>query len=227
MKSSYHFPLKSRAAIAGFICDRPRFRWEGAGRLRLAWNIKVHSFDETGHAGAAASGGDVDLHAHLDGAWAEECESNHELFGWACEGALRQYLDGDWTRYPGEGAYTFQVDGRSGGWLILDTWDGPSPWHASGRKPELTWDGPEDLRAWLDGLAFPDLRRFYVTVATLDHDLSREACRAEVSYQFSDQRQQWEAGKLEEEAEAALAARECEAALIREIEESRPDMRPA
>lgn len=212
-RSPYTFPHRSRKAMLAYLGDHesyvPMNTWNGG--FVLAWNIKVHRFDEMGHCG----GCDAPANARFDSQWRDELESNHNLFNECCENATRQYTEGEWTNYPGieQGEWQFGINGWSGGYMILThtpTWC-PSP--CRWRCFPMVWESRGDYQEWLGELDTPTLKQFYRAIRVLDRDLRREACGQEVSYHFAWRRSQWEESLLEQET--------CNA---RKLEASRPDM---
>lgn len=85
----------------------------------MAWNIKVRKFDlEPKHYK------EFGLHHKLDKQWEMHCKEN-DPFWLCCEDGLRFILEGEWTYYPGiESKYKMYTAGRSGGWLVLDEFEG-------------------------------------------------------------------------------------------------------
>lgn len=197
-----------RAAMLAYLGDHfayhPMNSWNGG--FVLAWNIKVHRYDELGH-----EHGEYELDRRFDEAWSDHVDSDPDIFWEACRRSLSYYVDGDWPNYDGEDGYKFGVNGRSGGYLILEDWPGPRPpgWACC----RMTWDNRDDYRAWLDELEDETLVRFYRSIYVLDQDLTREKCEAEVTYHINWLRHEWEEEQIA--AERRYAAR---------LEAERPDM---
>lgn len=211
-EGTYTYPLAKREDIVEFLSGHqsywPMSYWNGG--FCLAWNIKVYRFDASGTMYRE----DFDLQERFDAAWEQYIEDNDHgaLFGLACEDATYQYTQGEWTRYPGveQGEYEFAINGRSGGWMILKDWAGPTP---GGALFPMIWRDHDDYVVWLEDLDTKNLEKFYRVIVQLDHDLSREGCRRGIEYQFALLRADWE-----EEQEAG------EERMARELEKSRGDM---
>ena len=212
-RSPYSFPHRSRKAMLAYLADHesyvPMNTWNGG--FVLAWNIKVYRIDETGHSGDC----DAPANARFDSQWRDELDSNPNIFNECCEDATRQYTEGEWTNYPGieQGEWQFGINGRSGGYMILTNAPSWCPAPCRWRCFPMTWESRGDYQEWLGELDTATLKQFYRAIRVLDHDLRREACESEVSYQFAWRRSQWEESLIEKET--------CDA---RKLEKSRPDM---
>lgn len=109
-----------------WFLDR-EFRSCGHGETSgLAWNIKVHSCDTSGHKGSSKVGKEYDK------LWEKYLEGNNEFFYQCCEDGLgfvgdKKYRHWDWAEgLPGleKCDYELYQAGRSGGWLVLSEFDG-------------------------------------------------------------------------------------------------------
>jgi hypothetical protein len=212
-KCPYTFPHRSRKAMLAYLSDHfgyhPMNSWNGG--FVLAWNIKVHSFDEMGKSAPA----DYPVQARFDAQWREHVNDNPELFNELCEDATRYYTHKEWTNYPGveQGEWEFGINGRSGGYMILEEAPGWLPAPRRWRMASMIWESRSDYQDWLQELDTDTLRQFYRAVRVLDRDLRPEACAAELSYQASFARYNWERDLIKRE--------ECDA---RKQERARPDM---
>ena len=152
------------------------FALAGCGRD----DVKVYHVDYSGKAAPT----DYPVNERFDAKWNEHLESDNNLFWQACEDAGGQYLNAEWTNYPGieQGEWKFTLNGRSNGHLILT--DAPSwcPSPGAWRMFPMIWESIGAYENWLVNLATPTLRQFYRAIRVLDHDLRREAVEAEVSY---------------------------------------------
>lgn len=202
----YTFPHESRAEMLAYLFSDDRSRHHGV----FQWCIKVGLLDLTADALAPlAKPEGYTLDAAEDDAWQDECEDDSERFWNWCEDGLRHVVEGDWCSYSGDdqGDWKFHTDGRTGGWLVLQSWRG----HPIPRNP---WEA----LAWAEELSEDDLTAFYRGIRTADSDFTREAATAEVMHYAAYDRGEWEATRRENrEAEATTIAAE--------IEESRPDLR--
>jgi hypothetical protein len=201
-KCPYTFPHKSRKAMTEYLAEHehyhPASSWNGG--FVLAWNIKVHfSFDTMG-------GHDATRTPSRDAAWKKYLE-NHDVFWNCCEDAIRQYTDGEWANYPGieQGEWSFGINGRSGGYLVLTEAPGWLPAPRAWKAFSMIWESSFAYKDWLSELDFPTLKRFYRAIRVLDHDLRREAIKSEMEYQYSFQREVWEDEQNAIERESAKA----------------------
>lgn len=209
MTCPYTFPHRSRLAMIDYLTSHHSYVPMNTrnGGFCLAWNIKCNFNLDT-------SGTSDEHNPAFNDAWNEHVGNDREgyLFNQACENGLRQYLDKEWTNYPGieQGEWEFATNGRSGGHLILT--DAPS-WAClpfGWASCRATWSSRGDFTEWLEALPYITLRRFYKAIRVLDVDLSRDAIRKEMAYQFSFLRQLWEEeqdAELEQEAATLTASR--------------------
>jgi hypothetical protein len=170
------------------IVHLARHEMDRSGRV-ISWNIKVRNFDRSGKGGEKTD-------PRFDARWEEYLEgpAGEQIFWQACEDELRQYVENEYTTYPGsdQGAYKFGVTGRSGGYLYLRSWDGPEP--GSGHDP-MKFEGRRHFVEYLRELSPNDLCRLYKLVANVDHDVKERG--AAIAYHFSVHRaaleQEWAA----------------------------------
>lgn len=170
--SGYAFPDRTRldmvAAIAGHSVHSERF-----GKARLAWNIKTYGFDTSGKS----EGFSPD--PAYDELWNACVEKDEYLFQQAADDALSPYVDGDMTSALGEdsrGKFKFATEGRSGGWLVLDKFDGS----------DLSWSNRHDMVEGLLEMNEKDLVELYAGVRTFDATID---ANREMAFQFSSIRQ--------------------------------------
>lgn len=125
------YELRKTKILSKFI---PLKEWFGSrgyrsydyGRTRgLAWNIKIYNNDETGHSGSEK------VNSKYDKLWEKYLKDTPEFFGWCCEDGLgfvgKKFRQYNWNEgVPGieECDYELVQAGRSGGWLILESFDG-------------------------------------------------------------------------------------------------------
>jgi hypothetical protein len=200
--SSYSFPLSDRDNMMVFLANHKNYHpmnYNNGGYV-LAWDIKVRgSIDTTGRNHGKES--DFEHSPEFDERWNAYVEENYSnIFDEACNDGLRQYTDGDWVPYDEEeSGYKFYTNGRSGGYLILQDWPGPTPTGWASCK--MTFSGRTDFIEYLKDLSDQDLAKLYKVVVCLDHDL--ENPHEEISYQFGWQREQmeeeWQREQMEEE----------------------------
>jgi hypothetical protein len=133
------------------------------GGFVVSWDIKVRGMTD----------GKVDGYDHdpkFDQKWDEYLDKDDgSVFNEACEDALRQYVDGDFTAAGDESVTAkFYTNGRSGGHLVLSEWSGPGPrgWASC----PMAFGDREDYVDWLKGLENDDLVKFYALVQTVDED---------------------------------------------------------
>lgn len=170
--SPYSFPLKSRAEIIAALLKHDMHTTNHQFGCALAWNIKVHSFDETGRTG------DSKVDARLDALWSSHVEKDGDVFWSACSDAVSRYVDGTATTWPGddEGQWDFRTEGRSGGWLILSRW----------QDQRMEFSSSGDLHQFLDDLSDEELAELYKGISCFDQDLASP--KHEMDYQFNFRR---------------------------------------
>lgn len=183
----------------------PMSSWNGG--FVLSWNIKVYRADYSGKCNQK----EFPTNDRFDDQWDSYCQTNHDLFNWACEDGTRYYTEGDWTNYPGieQGEWKFGINGRSGGHMILSDCPGWLPAPQGWTCCKMTWDSRADYQEWLNNLETPTLRQFYRAIRVLDRDLNDQACEREISYQYAFRRHEWEADLI---ADEECSARKQEAA---------------
>lgn len=187
----YTYPAQKRVEIVKELISHTTHRDGPYANGRLAWNIKVpFDVDTTGKTS------DYPGDAQFDERWEQYLkDESNEVFGRACESALSAYVEGDYTIYPGEmqGKIHLGVEGRMGGWLVLDKIDGVG---------SLRWDGQAEMEEELMGFSAEDLAVLYKVVRNLDRDVSRQKIRSEMAHQYafirSQQEEEW-TQELEEE----------------------------
>ena len=210
-KCPYTWPHRSRKAMVEYLSEHEHYHPMNSvnGGFVLSWNIKVYDPDSSGTWEGKKTRDD------LNDAWEQHVRDTPDLFYQACENALRMWIDGEWTNYPGieKGDWKFGVNGRSGGYLILTDAPGWCPAPRAWRMFRMIWDDSASYRDWLDSLDTATLRKFYRAVRVIDHDLSRDKIKAEMKYQYHFLRTLWEEERDQEETARA-----------EEIEASRPDM---
>jgi hypothetical protein len=184
----YSYPDRTReemiVALASHESYHPMSRHNGG--FVLSWDIKVRGVTD----GAGVEGFEHD--PEFDAKWEEHLEENSELFWTMCGDALRTYTEDGFSPYVFEGSKaTFYANGRSGGHLVLQKWDGSS--RSGWASCQMAFDDREDFIEWLKDLPDADLVKLYDLVRTLDHDLRDP--RAQVNFQFAGYResmeQQW------------------------------------
>ncbi|MGX9960589.1 hypothetical protein ACW0US_17725 [Xanthomonas euvesicatoria] len=171
----YTYPARKRLDVIEELCHHTVHSDGFRGAYALAWDIKVHSFDQSGKSE------DYPGEARFDSLWAKEVERDPQIFADACSAGLDMYLSNEYTVFPGveQGDYHFQTQGRSGGWLALTKVDG---------LPSLVWGSRAEMRDALMELDRDELSKLYKAVRNLDHDLRPEAIKQEMAYQFASQR---------------------------------------
>lgn len=215
-KCPYSFPLRKRADIIAHLGEHFSYYPMNSnnGGFCLAWKIKVYNFDPMG-------GGDYTRNPARDSAWESKVENSDSMFWDACGDATRYYTDSEWSNYPGieQGEWKFSINGRSGGYMLLEDAPGWAHLPRGWTMHRATWDSRSDFLEWLHELDYATLLRFYKAMQVLDSDLSPENCRANLESAFGFMREQWEEEKTQEQeaADSAMAER---------IADERPDLAP-
>jgi len=189
----YTYPAQKRVAIVKELISHANHCSDQYSMFRLAWNIKVYDVDTSGKTSEYP--GDAQFDARWEQYLKDEGQSVWES---AQEDALSSYVGGMYTVYPGEmqGKIHLEVEGRSGGWLVLDRIDGVG---------KLGWDSQQAMEEELMGYSAEDLAVLYKVVRNLDRDVTRQRAGAELAHQYafirSQQEEEW-AQELEEEPAA-------------------------
>lgn len=186
-----------RKAAETLLADRDRRYRFGEGSI-LAWNVKCHTYDETGKSG------ENKVNDALDAAWLNYMSKHDsDVFYRAVEQA-QEYYRADWCSYPGndQGDWRFHFAGRSGGWLALESWRG----HDISKMDEdsyiefvatLIYDAmnrkAEPLAAFLGG------------ICDADKEFTSDAANENVSVYINDARAAWEADRENIAVEIAQA----------------------
>ncbi|OCG90022.1 hypothetical protein LMG667_03355 [Xanthomonas euvesicatoria] len=192
----YTYPARRRVDVINALCTHS-VHSERYGPFRLSWDIKVRSYDDSGRQ----PDGDHGNEERFDALWQKQLEKDGSaIFARACEDALSQYMEGNYSVYPGieQGHYHFETEGRSGGHLVLSKVDG---------LPKLSWDNQHDMREALMELDRDELAKLYKAVRNLDTDLEPAKISAEMAYQMSfirsTEEEEWKE-MSEDELEEAL-----------------------
>lgn len=138
----------------------------------LSWNIKVYAWNNDGTSGSLA------VDRRLDPLWIAHRYAPHDMgFGGSAmvdlvtddirQEALREYLEDEYTVYPGEdqGRVKFEQRGRQGGHLVLTEW----------RGTKMTAPYRDSVLDLCKEMSDADLRDFYKTIVCLDADLANPA----------------------------------------------------
>lgn len=174
-KCPYEMPLESRREIIDFLISHQMHRIDGSySNWAIAWNIKVGLFDTSGK-----HQDDVKVDPQFDERWESYVQANGEMFYEEAADALSQYLDGTYCTYNGddEGAYKFNVTGRSGGWLVLTEMDGT----------RLEWDSQGAMKEGLKEMDDADLVKLYTVVAHVDKDVANPSAVMSERYAYRRQ----------------------------------------
>lgn len=197
LKNGVSYPARTRMDIIKALAAHHFHRERPYDPWRLAWDIKVYSFDTNGLGFE-----DIKNDPQFNDQWAKVVESDNEMFNHACGDALMVYLedDGLYTAYPGaaSGHCAFSVQGRSGGHLVLTRLDD---------HDDLQWENKMDFKDWAQDLDNDALVALYRTVRNLDNELSDANRTRALEYQYAWYRQQREADwKEEQETSSAPGA---------------------
>lgn len=190
MRSPYTYPHRSKRQQIEYLADHDSYGgWNHPyrGWSPLSWNVRIR------HVNYDRPKGEYDLDATYDDDWAAHVQENGELFYWVCEDMARQYVEGEYTTYPGDdqGDWKFCLAGRSGGQLLLADW--------AGTDFLRSFSDADHWRDWLaNGITTDTLRTLYRAVRCMDHDLRRDAIHAEFEYQLNFRRHEFEQARAAE-----------------------------
>ncbi|AOG03464.1 hypothetical protein [Bosea sp. RAC05] len=154
----YAFPEATRSEIMARLLKHASHPTNMQFGRALAWNIKIHDYDEL------AKTGENEVDAAFDVLWKARLAGDGDLFWSASSDALMQYVNAEATTWPGDdqGDWEFRTEGRSGGWLILSQWQG--------RRMEFS--SFDEYQVFLEELSDPELVNFYKGIAVFDADLA-------------------------------------------------------
>ena len=190
-KCPYTYPAKSRKAMTEYLTSHESYGgWNHPfrGYSPLSWNVKLGRTNNDGKRG------EYTTTPEFDEAWEAYCESNNGLWDLIVEDMQRQYIEGEYTTFPGDdqGRWKFGFAGRSGGHMLLEKWD------------DLDFlrhfSGEDDWAQWLAEIGFYTLRELYRAVRCMDTDFTRANIDSEFEYQLNFQRGQWEENHRRENA---------------------------
>jgi hypothetical protein len=203
------YPSKLRTEIIAELAKHQMHH--DRGPWRLAWDIKVGNYDDTGYCDGKAPDVDYPPNPEHDERWQEYLENHDDAFNEVCSEALNIFVSdsmripgigktrGLYTTYPGadQGDYGFSTEGRSGGWLVLTEIEGiPSN--------KLQWSGQKDMENVLMTFSKEQLKKLYRLVRNVDHDITPNKITAEINYRYSSLRSSKEE-EWSDEAELAAA----------------------
>ncbi|NDV50192.1 hypothetical protein [Salipiger sp. PrR003] len=178
-ETDYTFPAAGRSAMIAEIMNHDVHRDGRYGSFYLSWNAKMGmSLDETGKLGE-------DVSSEFDEAWSEYYEENQDtIFSDITSDMASYYTEGLYTTYPGDdqGDYSFSMQGRSGGHLVLTVVDGE----------KVAFEGYSDVGVTLENFTDSELAQLYKVVRSLDVDVTEDKLQKEWAYQLNLHRQQRE-----------------------------------
>lgn len=216
MKSPYNFDAKSRIAMVDYMRNVGS-RYYRPWRYPFAFDVKIghliYNQALTAEALASHNPESRPFVAQWDSAFATYAESEG-FFDSICEDMARG-VD-DYCTWPGDdsGDFTFTFEGRSGGWLCLEKWQGID-------LRNLDFD---DLLADKDSWPFERVRSLYRALVCIVQDTRPQALIADYMAQVAWRRQQWEGERIESLGNIAcdvIQARQTAMRLIGEYRRSR------
>ncbi len=175
----YAFPEATRSEIMARLLKHASHPTNMQFGRALAWNIKIHEFDEL------AKTGENEVDSAFDALWKARLAGDEDLFWSASSDALMQYVNAEATAWPGDdqGDWEFRTEGRSGGWLILSQWQGH----------RMEFGSFDEYQVFLEELSDADLAEFYKGIAVFDADLAspREAFDSHMNFRRSEIESNW------------------------------------
>lgn len=175
----YRFEAGSRDEMIAFLSRHSVHRDGPYDSFRLSWPIHMNmDYDASGHAEWA--GTNPVWHER----WDREFETDPAIFNEACERGLAPYFDRSFSTWGANdaGDYEFTTQGRSGGHLVLQRFQGK----------DLTFTSLADLDEQLNRMEDMSLAAIYRLTVMLDHDLSPENRAKEFEHQLIQIRQRRE-----------------------------------
>jgi hypothetical protein len=182
----YTFAAKTLRSVLEFLCvDRAR-RYSRSDGSPMAWNVKAYRINVNGTADGYKP------NRKLDSAWSKylDTKAGEDVNLRAYEQA-QEYYRAEWCAYPGDdqGDWRFSFGGRSGGWLMLDSWQGN----------RLDNKDSDEFARFLATLVAEhieghnqNLSRFYIGIVCADSDFTPEKASQNVSAEYSAAREFWE-----------------------------------
>lgn len=182
----YTYPHRSKKARIEYLVAHQSYGgWNHPyrGWSPLAWNVKFHVRDWSGKEG------DYKVCGLRDAEWDENAQNDVHLWMAIVEDMQRQYVEGEYCTYPGDdqGDWDFQFAGRSGGWMLLESW-----------KPLTAtyflncFNDSDGWKQWLEAKSASTVEVLYRAVRCMDADFTTEKIVKEFEYQLNFQRSQWE-----------------------------------
>lgn len=182
----YRTPLRSREAIVEWIIQNTKQRMYDHRPHPFCFNVKCYRVNlDFEHL--------LGIYRNMEGdppfthfaEWLEPVKARYEevkddLFTWGVEDARRLFTDSDgfnslWDGTNVKAEYSFE--GRNGGWLSLNNFDG---------EDFTTRDGGyDDLRECLNGQDYAWLRRLYQLIVMLKHAVSKAQEEVETQAAFN------------------------------------------
>lgn len=177
----YEFPKIGRVGIITELMNHSVHRDGSYGNFYLSWNVKMDmDLDETGKLG------DYKVEADFDEKWEQYFNRfNDQIFYRIIEDMARDYVEESlYCTYPGDdqGDYTFGLQGRSCGSLVLRSVDGF----------EIGFESYNDVQNVLQDLSEDDLVKLYKVVKSLDQDITKQKLANEWAHQLNFIRQDME-----------------------------------
>ena len=181
---AYSFPRASRASMITEILSRDVFQGSHGNQSHLTWDIRMkYRWNQTGRVDDAKE----ELCPSLDRRWAQEVAENDDMMREACDAALSPYLSEPFVALEENTAMsvTFDVAGRSGGFLVMKEFAG---------QP-LGFTSLSDFREILNGFDDEKVMHLWVASRTLDVDLSHANRAFDMAWQMHEMRlekeQEW------------------------------------
>lgn len=178
----YQTPLRSRQDIIDFIIFSTHQRVYDHRPHPFCYNVKVYhvDFDFDHLLQIHREAEDDPIYTHNDewlaGARAEYDDLKEgQLWEYAQEDACNQLLESDAFKCLYDGTQVdvrYSFEGRSGGWLSINRFEGH----------DFTEDD-QHIKYVLQDMQFSTLRKLYVLVTMLNHDVRRDNVAKELEYQ--------------------------------------------
>lgn len=189
MNCPYKFDAKSRVAMVDYMRSNGG-RYYRPYRYAFAFDVKVghliYSQALTAEALESHNPESRPFVAAWDSAFASYA-NEPGFFDSICEDMARD-VD-DYSSYPGDdqGDFGFTFGGRSGGWLLLEKWQGRD-------LRNLDFD---DLLADKDSWPFERVRSLYRALVCMNQDFRPQALIESYMAQVGYRREQWESERIE------------------------------
>ncbi|MEP3666561.1 MAG: hypothetical protein ABJN42_07490 [Roseibium sp.] len=187
----YAFPRASRESMVTEIMAHDVFYSEGGSPSSLAWDVRMN-FDWN-KTGRIVDGEEVCQ--TMDDKWDAEMRDNKSIFDAACDACLDPFISSNFSPFEIEDMEAeLDVRGGNNGFVALKKYN----------DQDMTFSDIDELHGKLETLSDEDIMGLWLTVRTLDVDLSRDVRAADLAVQLNESRAELEQEWLNEYEDALV-----------------------